>query len=290
MDSDYLWPLVVLDRERDWERAAAACQLSPADLRKRVQAAEAEYQVAIVQPGAAFQGFTEQGDSVVAWAKDFFAACDDLKQGFRHAKKQERLAPLLQRASVSPKRLCGPGPEDDDMQLLIQAALRAPDHGSLHPWRLLEFRAEQRAALADLFEQEKLRRDPLAAANDLRIAREHATRPPVLMAFVVSPKAKTKVPLREQWLSAGAALGNFLNAAHQLGFGAIMLSGERCFDASLSAALGLQPHEFLAGFISLGSVAEAPPARKQVAPNEVRSHWTPAGIPSAHPLSDPSGR
>jgi nitroreductase len=37
------------------------------------------------------------------------------------------------------------------------------------------------------------------------------------------------------------ALGNLLNAAHQLGFGAIMLSGERCFDALLCAELGLDP-------------------------------------------------
>ena len=100
--------------------------------------------------------------------------------------------------------------------------------------------------------------------------------PPVLLAFIVSPTARTKVPVREQWLAAGAALGGMLNAAHQLGFGAIVLSGERCFDPELEAALGIGSSEFLAGFLSFGSVSEAPPARKHPSPDAVLSRWLPA--------------
>ena len=73
------------------------------------------------------------------------------------------LRPLLSRRSVSPKRLIAPGPDLAALDLILQAALAAPDHGGLHPWRVIEFRAEHRGALAALFEQEKLRRDPLAA-------------------------------------------------------------------------------------------------------------------------------
>ena len=73
--------------------------------------------------------------------------------------------------------------------------------------------------------------------------------------------------MREQWLAAGAALGNFLNAAHQLGFGAIVLSGERCFDPALHSALGLREGEHLAGFISLGSITSQPSPRATVAPS-----------------------
>jgi len=99
------------------------------------------------------------------------------------------------------------------------------------------------------------------------------------------------VPAREQWLAAGAALGNLLNAAHQLGFGAIVLSGERCFDPVLATELGVRPEEFLAGFVSIGSVAEAPPARDHALPGEVWSAWTPPGVPTPSPdltHSDPS--
>ncbi len=97
----------------------------------------------------------------------------------------------------------------------------------------------------------------------------------MLLAFVVSPRPRSKVPVREQWLAAGAALGNLLNAAYHLGFGAIMLSGERCFDPVLTAELGVGREEFLAGFVSLGSVAQTPPPRQHVQPAEVLSRWLP---------------
>lgn len=185
------------------------------------------------------------------------------------------LAPLVSRRSVSPRRLTSPGPGLEEIDLMLQAALRAPDHGGLCPWRVVEFRSDQRVALADQFEQEKLRRDPLATALDRSRAREHALLPPVLLAFIVAPSPRSKVPLREQWLASGAALGNLLNAAHLLGYGAIMLSGERCFDAVLSTQIGVQAHEFLAGFISVGHVVEAPPDARSVLPGIVWSCWVP---------------
>lgn len=101
--------------------------------------------------------------------------------------------------------------------------------------------------------------------------------PPALLAFVVSTRARNKVPLREQLLSCGAALGNLLNAAHQLGYGAIMLSGERCFDAELVRQIGIATGEQLAGFITIGTIAEPPPATKTVLPGQVWSCWMPGG-------------
>lgn len=198
------------------------------------------------------------------------------------------LAGLLERRSVSPKRLCAPGPGLEELDLILQAALRAPDHGGLLPWRVIEFRAGEREALADRFEQEKRRRDPLASARDLQRAREHALRPPVLLGFVVTPRERAKVPLREQWLGAGAALGNLLNAVHLLGYGAILLSGERCFDAVLLQQLRIQPQEFLAGFISIGRIAQAPPAARPVLPAQVWSCWMPGLSPSATPQPESS--
>jgi nitroreductase len=185
------------------------------------------------------------------------------------------LAHLLGRRSVSPKRLTSPGPGLEEIDLMLQAALRAPDHGGLRPWRIVEFRSEQRAALAEQFEQEKLRRDPLASPLDRRRARDHALRPPVLLAFIVAPLVRSKIPVREQWLAGGAALGNLLNAAHLLGYGAVVLSGERCFDAVLSTQIGVRPDEHLVGFISIGRVAQAPPEARTVLPATVWSCWIP---------------
>jgi len=281
MELEELKCLLCLAQKQDWASAAQACGLSESALMATIRAIEAEYQRPIVKPAYPFQGFTPEGERVLEWARDFCFASEELKQRFAESRRKAAIAPLLKRRSVSPKRLCAPGPNEHDMGLIVQAGLHAPDHGGLHPWRLIAFHEDQRALLASRFEAEKRRRDPLASAADLQRAREHALRPPVLVAFVVSPKPRTRVPAREQWLAAGAALGNLLNAAHQLGFGAIVLSGERCFDPVLSAELGVQPEEFVAGFISFGSVAETPPARKHAAPGDVLSRWVPGDTVSA---------
>ena len=188
---------------------------------------------------------------------------------------------LLGRRSVSPRRLAAPGPESEHLDLMLEAALSAPDHGRLHPWRVIEFRSDARPALADLFEDEKRRRDPMASAADLRRARLHATEAPCLLAFVVSLRKRRKVPLRDQWLAAGAALGNLMNAAHELGYGAIVLSGDRCHDPHVMASLGLGMGEFLAGFVSIGAIAEPPPEVARPLSQTVWSCWAPGNTAAA---------
>lgn len=281
MKQDHLSYLLALHQEQDWVAAAIECKISQAQLSKAVADMEREYGCSLVEAGAAFRGFTAEGEKVVTWARSLSDAVATLKHVFTASNRRKTISPLLERRSVSPKRLEAPGPDSQEIDLMIEAALSAPDHGGLHPWRVLVFTADSRTILADLFEQEKLRRDPLASPEDVKRAREHATRSPVLLAFIVSPQLRMRVPEREQWLAAGSALGNFMNAAHQLGFGAIMLSGERCFDALLCAELGLDSTESLAGFISLGSIKAAAGPRKPTTLDAVRAFWQPGSSPES---------
>ncbi len=267
--------LLALHRSASFEQAARACGLDPQAFLSTLEDAERVYGRALVHRAEAFGGFTPLGEVVLACARKLAEAPAAARTATPDAAAGQRVASLLERRSVSPKRLGSPGPGTEQLDLILQAALCAPDHGGLHPWRVIEFRSDTRAALAALFEDEKRRRDPLASPNDLRLAREHATRPPVLLGFVFSPKPRSRVPAREQWLAAGAALGNLLNAAHQLGFGAIVLSGERCYDAMLSARLGVSADEALVGFVSIGRVVQVPPERRAVLPGLVWSCWSP---------------
>ncbi|OUM01016.1 nitroreductase family protein [Variovorax sp. JS1663] len=185
------------------------------------------------------------------------------------------LSSMLARRSVSPRRLGPPGPSAAQLALMVDAALRAPDHGRLLPWRLIDFGDAQRAGLAQLFEDEKRRRTPDATAQDIERARAHATQTPTMLAFVVRPQPDAAVPLHEQWLAAGAALGQLVLAAHATGFGAIVLSGERCQDDILRQALGIAPGETLAGFVSIGTLIASPPPAPHVDRERVLSDWKP---------------
>jgi ferredoxin len=48
-------------------------------------------------------------------------------------RDEAAIVPLLERCSVSPKRLGRPYPNSDEIDLILQAAFRAPDRSGLHP-------------------------------------------------------------------------------------------------------------------------------------------------------------
>lgn len=67
------------------------------------------------------------------------------------------------------------------------------------------------------------------------------------MAFVIAPISGNDIPFHEQVLNEGAALGNFLFAAYAFGYGAIILSEERCKDTYLCRAIEVNDSDALAG-------------------------------------------
>ena len=116
----------------------------------------------------------------------------------------EALEALLQRVSVA--RLGDPAPTAAQRELLFRAALRAPDHGQLRPWRFLTVEGEARVALGELFARAQQARDPQAPAALLDKARGMPLRAPLLIVAIASLKAHAKVPESEQLLAAGQDL------------------------------------------------------------------------------------
>ena len=82
------------------------------------------------------------------------------------------------------------------------------------------------------------------------------------MAVVSSPKESEKIPMIEQTLSAGAVCLALVNAALSSGWGASWLTGWTATDRPfLTNQLSLKKHEFVAGYIHLGSKSFQPPER-----------------------------
>jgi len=171
----------------------------------------------------------------------------------------EDVAWILHRRSVAVKRLGGPGPTRDELETILRAALSAPDHGALRPWRIIRCTGSSRARLAEIFVDAKRSRHPDSTEIQLEREREKALRPPVLLALIAATKPEhEKVPEAEQFASAGAALQSILLASHGLGYGAIVLSGSRCHDPDIRQLLGIAAAETFLGFISIGTIVEAP--------------------------------
>lgn len=176
---------------------------------------------------------------------------------------------LLARHSLGGKHLAEPGPDDAQLTLMAEAALHAPDHAELVPFRFAVVRGEGRESLAALFTEAAQRagKDAAAAALDA----ERGARAPVTLAVIARiDLGHPQVPAHEQWMAVGGALANVLNAAHALGFAGKMLSGAKVRDAGVQAAF-CGPGETLVGWIALGTAARPPAARAAKA--DARSLW-----------------
>ncbi len=164
------------------------------------------------------------------------------------------LEALLNRVSVA--RLNEPAPNAAQREQLFAAALRAPDHGQLRPWRFLTIEAEARLALGELFAK-ALRARPEVNSEAVERALKAPLRAPLVVVVVASMQAHPKVPEQEQLLSAACAAHGLLLAADALGFGAMWRTGDLSYDPIVAAGLGLASHEQIIGFVYLGSVEGA---------------------------------
>lgn len=162
---------------------------------------------------------------------------------------------LLARRSVG--LLQDSAPQGADLDLILQAGLRAPDHGRLRPWRFVTIRGEARVAFGERLAAAAAQRDREAAAALGERARAWVRRTPLLIAVGAIMK-DSKIPESEQVLSAGAAAMNMLNAAHLLGYGAMWVTGANAYDANVNALLGFDAPSRLVGFLTIGTPAPAP--------------------------------
>lgn len=72
--------LVALDRERHFGRAAGACHVSQPALSTAIRGLERELAVPLVKRSGRFEGFTEEGERVLQWARRALADVQGLEQ------------------------------------------------------------------------------------------------------------------------------------------------------------------------------------------------------------------
>lgn len=161
---------------------------------------------------------------------------------------------LLLNRNSHPK-LEAPAPEGEALERIYQAALRAPDHASLTPWQIIEFRDEGQNALGEIFAQAKVYQDPDTSFEALTRLRKMPKRAPLVVAVIAKIKNTAKIPASEQRLSAACVAHGLLLAAEAEGFAAMWRSGWVCFDDQVKKALKLDTTDEIIGFIYLGSAA-----------------------------------
>ncbi len=165
---------------------------------------------------------------------------------------------LLNRQSV--KFVRAPGPDEHQLALILQAAMSAPDHGRLRPWRFSLIRQDVMPAFVD-----KLFAASQASATPIPVQKEENARRwlkdvPLLIAMACHrDHGSSKIPESERQLAVGAAAMNMLNAAHMLGFGAFWSTGLGTYIEEVNEMLGFDPLDFrFMGYLAIGTPSESP--------------------------------
>lgn len=169
------------------------------------------------------------------------------------------LETIMQRSSAT--KLVEPAPDRAQLETLLRAAVRAPDHGRLTPWRFAVLQGEARARLGEAMAEVLRQRTPDAAAEVLDGERRKALRAPVVIAVAVSPQPLPKIPEVEQIAAVAAGIENLILAAQALGFGSMWKTGPAAYNPIVNRALGFEPTDRILGFVYLGTAVTRAPVR-----------------------------
>ena len=154
---------------------------------------------------------------------------------------------------VSSARLGAPAPSAVEREVLFKAAMRAPDHAQLRPWRFLTVEGESLTKLGALYAKALLAKEPEASEAQLEKARNMPHRAPLIVVAIASFKEHPKVPFSEQRLTVGCAVHAMTLAAFAQGLGAIWRTGDMAHDPVVAQGLGLAANEEIIGYLYLGT-------------------------------------
>ncbi len=165
----------------------------------------------------------------------------------------EALQALLTRKSVPPRLMAGDGPSAEDLREILSAAMSAPDHGSVRPWRFVVIEGDDRRKLGEVFAEALKRRDPAAPADAIEKELGRPLRAPTVVAVMARVvHDRPNVPPVEQIVATACAAQNMLLAAEAKGFGAIMLTGKNAQDPYVKSFFKLAESDEIVAFVYIG--------------------------------------
>lgn len=146
-------------------------------------------------------------------------------------------------------------PTHAELLTLVSAAGRVADHSSLHPWRLIELRGDDRVTLGRALNK---------AAGD-KGASSKPLRAPLLIAVVAHYRKSSKVPRWEQEAVASGVAHTLSLLLDEAGWGVIWRTGELTRAKAVAKAHGLGKNEELLGWLYVGGKpARTRPSRRKL--------------------------
>ena len=140
----------------------------------------------------------------------------------------------------------------ETIEKLLSAAVQAPNHYRVRPWRFVVLTGASRNKLGDVMAASHKDRQPDLPQEAFDKTRNMPLRAPVLIAVAADKPSEEKVIEIENVSAASAACMNILLAATALELGVIWRTGVWARDPKVKEFLGFAPDQHIVGFIYVG--------------------------------------
>ena len=140
----------------------------------------------------------------------------------------------------------------DVIEKLLNAAVQAPNHYQVRPWRFVVLTGSGRNKLGEVMAQSMKAKFPQLTEEALNKERAKPLRSPVLIAVGVDKPTESKVLEIENICATAAACENILLAAHALGLAAQWRTGDAARDPMIKKFLGFAEDQYIISFLYIG--------------------------------------
>lgn len=138
------------------------------------------------------------------------------------------------------------------IEKLLAAAVQAPNHYKVRPWRFVVLTGEGRNKLGEVMTASQLDRMPDLSTEALDKIRALPLRAPLLIVIGVDKPSEPKVLEIENICASAAAAENLLLAAHAEGLAVKWRTGEWARDLKVKEFLGFTPDQHIIAFLYIG--------------------------------------
>ena len=155
--------------------------------------------------------------------------------------------------------------DEQDLNSILQAGIRVPDHGALSPWKL---KVIQGNALKRIDEEvilsEFIKNKPDSEKSAQDIESKRLQRAGAVIAVLSTPVDHPSIPLWEMELSSGAVCMNLLSSAQSKGYAAQWLTEWYAYNEKMLTFLGgRKKMDKISGFIYIGHKVDEPSERRR---------------------------
>lgn len=138
------------------------------------------------------------------------------------------------------------------IEKLLDAAVQAPNHYLVRPWRFVVLTGNGRSRLGEVMAQSLKARFPQLNEDALNKERAKPLRSPLLIVVGVDKPTESKVLEIENICATAAACENIALAAHALGLAAKWRTGDAARDTMVKNFLGFADDQYIISFLYIG--------------------------------------